>query len=175
LEEKKTYSIVEVAEMLGLAQSTIRKYEEDYNIRIKRNELGRREYTQLDIDVLRSIQDLKKEGYNIFHIRRALNNNPEAVEQKEKSLEATNIYDMNGAEVYQLMKKSFEESVTSFMEQQKKEFEVMREEMREELQKEFEKQAEQTRSENQKLMDYIQRSRDEKEQTKGFWSRILRK
>lgn len=171
----KKYSIVEVSDILKLAQSTIRKYEEDYNIRIRRNDLGRREYTQKDIDVLQCICDMKKEGHNIHTIRRALNKNPEALEQKEKSLEVTNIYDMNGAELFQLMKKSFDESMVSFMEQQKKEFEVMREEIREELQQEFEKQAEQTRSENQKLMDYIQRSREEKDQSKGFWSRILGK
>ena len=82
---------------------------------------------------------------------------------------------MNGAELFQLMKKSFDESMASYMEQQKKEFEVMREEIREELQQEFEKQAEQKRFENQKLMDYLQKAREEKEQPKGFWSRILGK
>ena len=82
--DDKRYSIVEVSDILKLAQSTIRKYEDDYNIRIRRNDLGRREYTQKDIDVLQCICDMKKEEHNIHTIRRALNKNTEALEQKEK-------------------------------------------------------------------------------------------
>lgn len=57
---------------------------------------------------------MKKEGHNIHTIRRALNKNAEALEQKEKSLEVTSVYDMNGAELFQLLKKSFEESMSSY-------------------------------------------------------------
>jgi DNA-binding transcriptional MerR regulator len=175
MSEEKTYSIVAVSEILNLAQSTIRKYEEDYNIRISRNELGRREYKQLDIDVLKNIQEMKREGHNIHTIRKALNKNPEAMEQKDKSLEITNVDEMTGAELFQLLKKSFEESMSCYQEQQKKEFEIMREEIRLELHNEFESQADQNRAENQKLMDYLQKARDEKEQTKGLFSKLFKK
>lgn len=49
----------------------------------------------------------------------------------------------------------------------------MREEIREELHNEFEKRAEQNRAENHKLMDYIQKTREE-EKPKGFFNRLFK-
>lgn len=175
MDDIKKYTIVELAEILGVAQSTLRKYEEDYNIHVMRNELGHREYTELDIKVFQIICRMKNEGYNIHAIRRALTQSPDSMKQKEKSLEVTNIKDMNGAEIFQILKKSFEESMSSYQEQQRKELAAMREEIRKELHNEFENQADQSRAENQKLMDYLQKARDEKEQTKGLFSKLFKK
>ncbi|HDR5039246.1 TPA: MerR family transcriptional regulator, partial [Bacillus anthracis] len=60
-----TYSITEVAVKLSISVSAVRKYEQDYSLDIMRNEIGHRVYTDSDIDILKRIIELKKEGANI--------------------------------------------------------------------------------------------------------------
>lgn len=166
----KTYTIVEVSKLLGISQSSLRKYEQDYNLHIKRNELQNREYTDEDIRLLQMICEMKNQGHNIHTIRQALNNNPEALEYKEKSLESSTIYDLNGVELMQLMKKAYQESIQEIQEQHKKEIEGIRDEIR----AEFSNQARQRESENEKLIQYIHKSREE-EKPKGLLNRIFGK
>lgn len=63
--KEKTYSTKEIADHLGIADSTVRKYcltlqEHGYNFR--RNEFQKREFTEHDVIALRKFKDLTKDG-----------------------------------------------------------------------------------------------------------------
>lgn len=63
--KEKTYNTKEIAEHLGIADSTLRKYcllleEHGYNFR--RNEFQKREYSEHDVIALRKFKDLTKDG-----------------------------------------------------------------------------------------------------------------
>ena len=60
--EKKYYRISEVADILGLPQSTLRFWENEFTIiKPKRNEKNRRLYTAADIEIIRLVYYLVKE------------------------------------------------------------------------------------------------------------------
>ena len=60
--EKKYYRISEVADILGLPQSTLRCWENEFTIiKPKRNEKNRRLYTSADIEISRLVYYLVKE------------------------------------------------------------------------------------------------------------------
>ena len=60
--EKKYYRIREVADILGLPQSTLRFWENEFTIiKPKRNEKNRRLYTSADIEIIRLVYYLVKE------------------------------------------------------------------------------------------------------------------
>ena len=60
--DKKYYRISEVADILGLPQSTLRFWENEFTIiKPKRNEKNRRLYTTADIEVIRLVYYLVKE------------------------------------------------------------------------------------------------------------------
>ena len=60
--EKKYYRISEVADILGLPQSTLRFWENEFTIiKPKRNEKNRRLYTSADIEIIRLVYYLVKE------------------------------------------------------------------------------------------------------------------
>ena len=60
--EKKYYRISEVADILGLPQSTLRFWENEFTIiKPKRNEKNRRLYTSSDIEIIRLVYYLVKE------------------------------------------------------------------------------------------------------------------
>lgn len=65
--EKKYFSISEVAEMLGVAASLIRFWENHFdNIKPRKNKNGVRQYTKSDIENLKIIYHLVKEkGYTL--------------------------------------------------------------------------------------------------------------
>lgn len=67
--DERTYSIGEVAELLGLATSTIRFYESKGLLPdVERSEGGVRRFSEADIDWLRMIEHLKMSGMTIAEI-----------------------------------------------------------------------------------------------------------
>jgi len=178
---EKTYSIAEVAKLLNRAENTIRKYEEDYNLHIKRDEMDRRAYTEDDLEMLRLICTMKNQGANIHTIRKVLNRNPEALAYKEKNIESANVRDLNGAELMQLFKAAVVEVATNLQEQHEKSinelkehFDMQMESMREEIKAEMEAQTDQQKQENAKLMEYLGKVRAEEQEknNKGILGRI---
>ena len=83
MEKKLYYSIGEVAEMLGEAQSTLRFWESEFaQIKPVKNKRGVRSYTEHDIDLLRRIHYLTREcGYTLDGVRDQLRGKPEEDEQ----------------------------------------------------------------------------------------------
>ena len=66
---ERTYSIGEVAELLGLAPSTIRFYDNKGLLpNVERSEGGVRRFSEPDIDWLRMIEHLKMSGMTIAEI-----------------------------------------------------------------------------------------------------------
>lgn len=69
--DKKFYKIRDVAEMLGLAQSTLRYWEQEFpQLRPRRNDGGTRFYTPDDIELLRIISFMVRDkGMRISAVR----------------------------------------------------------------------------------------------------------
>ncbi|NBI07625.1 helix-turn-helix domain-containing protein [Senegalia massiliensis] len=100
----KGYSITEVAAKLdGLHVQTIRKWEKDFELIIPRNDLGHRQYTEKEIEVLRNIKNMKDEGAGIEIIKKILSKSENAAEQKENALELVSIDRLNGKELNEIM------------------------------------------------------------------------
>ena len=86
---KKYYKIGDVAELLGLPQSTLRYWEHEFpQLRPKRNAGGTRHYTSTDIDVLRVIKFLMKDkGLTIEGAREHLRTNRHAVDKRQEIIQ----------------------------------------------------------------------------------------
>jgi len=161
------YSINDVARKLGISISTIRKYEQDYNLDIMRNESNNRVYTDKDIEVLRKIIELKKEGANIHLIRKLLIDDG-SIEQLPDIVEERSSLHTQAIEV---LKNDIANQVANIIaakeEKMRVEFEKI---LDEKLDQQEKKIRGQSQAENQKLIDYIDLKRNEK---KSIWSRIL--
>ena len=67
------FSIGEVSQAIGLAPQTLRLWERERLIRPRRTDRGYRVYTELDVERLRRIKQLRKaEGLNFAAIRKQL-------------------------------------------------------------------------------------------------------
>lgn len=83
MEEKEFYSIKEVSEMLGIPNYVLRYWEKEFAfLKPRRNRLGRRFYTQKDIDIARMIKTvLYDQGYTIAGAKKKLATITEGPEQ----------------------------------------------------------------------------------------------
>lgn len=70
--ERAHYTISELALRLGIKSPTLRKYENDYELYIPRNELGHRFYSRDHLEVFQHILTMKAEGANIHVIKKSL-------------------------------------------------------------------------------------------------------
>lgn len=161
----KIYSIKELSKMTGIKITTIRKYENDFNLKVPRNEMGHRYYTDREIAVYKQIKKMKDKGANTKLIKNILEKSVDVIEQKEQVMELVTIDRLTGAELKEVMVKQIGDIMKEREEDLKKEFEQM-------LQHQEQKIREQIKAENQRLIDYIEEKRQEK---KGFWNRILKK
>lgn len=168
------YSIKDLARLLSVSENTIRKYEQDYNLHIQRDELDRRYYTEADIELFKTIKSMKDQGHNIYTIRRLLNDNPEAIEQKEQSLEIAKVNELSGIELSQIIQSSINNAVSCALQKingdHRKEIESIRDEIRQELAA----QQQQMEIENRKLLDYISEQRNQEKKI-GLLERLFNK
>ena len=86
--DKKYYKISEVAEILGLPQSTLRFWESRFTvIKPKRNSHGIRFYTPADIDKISMIHYLVKErGLKLEAAQEQIRQNPKGVEKRHDTV-----------------------------------------------------------------------------------------
>ncbi len=86
---KKYYKISEVAEMLGIAPSTLRFWESQFTIiKPKRNAHGSRFYTPRDIETIRMVYYLVKEkGLKLDAAQEQIRNNHTGVSQRHQTVE----------------------------------------------------------------------------------------
>ena len=151
--------------MTDIKITTIRKYENDFDLKIPRNEMGHRYYTDREIAVYKQIKKMKDKGASTELIKNILEKSVEVIEQKEQAMELVTIDRLTGAELKEVMLKQIGDIMQEREENLKREFEQM-------LKDQEQKIREQIKSENQRLIDYIEEKRQEK---KGFWSRMLKK
>jgi len=69
----KTYSIKEVARLIGCTVTTLRNWEEYFSIPIKRNHLLQREYTDNIVTLFKEIYKHQKRGLKVKEIKPLLN------------------------------------------------------------------------------------------------------
>lgn len=81
---KKYYKIKEVAELIGVPQSTLRFWESEFEqLKPKRNDHNRRYYTPEDIETVRIIHYLvKTQGHKIEYAKEELRKNKKNVSNK---------------------------------------------------------------------------------------------
>lgn len=71
--EEKRYIISDASRILNVESHVLRYWEEELEIKIPRNEMGHRYYTQKEIDKLKNVRDLKRQGYGLRSIRMMIN------------------------------------------------------------------------------------------------------
>ncbi|TAH60081.1 MAG: MerR family transcriptional regulator [Gottschalkiaceae bacterium] len=172
--EENRYTITDLSKSLKISEHTLRKYENDFNLKIPRNELGHRYYTDKELDLFNRIIEWKNKGLNKTTIQGLLTRNAEAIEQEEQALELVTLDKLTGREMKELLARQISDLLIEREEKLKEEF---KRELQIELEKQHEiiaeKVIEQIKTENKKLADYIAATREE--DSKGLWSRIFGK
>lgn len=170
-----TYTINEVAEKLKLNSQTLRKWEKDFSLKIPRNEMGHRYYTEKEVELLVNIQSWKDKGANLKAINNYLGKTEVFEEQNQQALELVTLDKLTGREIQELLTQKLADILITREQELKEEF-------KKDLQAEMEKQEErikdkvmkQIQEENQKLMSYITNAREEKDK-KSIWSKFFSK
>lgn len=80
----KRYIISDASKMLDVESHVLRYWEEELEIKIPRNEMGHRYYTENHINLLRNVRDLKNQGYGLRTIRMMIGGNPKELPQVPK-------------------------------------------------------------------------------------------
>ncbi|TAH67724.1 MAG: MerR family transcriptional regulator [Anaerolineaceae bacterium] len=72
--EEVRYMISEASKRIGVESHTLRYWEDELNLPIGRNEMGHRYYKDTDIELLRTIKQLKEQGFQLKAIKMLLPN-----------------------------------------------------------------------------------------------------
>ena len=84
----ETFTLMEVYNQTGIPQSTIRRWEEDYQLKIMRNKNNVRQYTNRDINLLLKIKSMRDEDLPKSYIKTSLEKEPTTCTKDQKSVEA---------------------------------------------------------------------------------------
>lgn len=74
------YLISEASRLVDEESHVLRYWEEELALKIPRNDLGHRYYTEVQLDIFRTIKKLKQQGYQLKEIRQCL----EEMEEKKR-------------------------------------------------------------------------------------------
>lgn len=170
---EKRYSIKEVAEQTGIKEGTLRKYENDYSLKIARESDNRRYYTEAEIDVFKQIKHMKEHGCTITMIREFLSKSVVAREQVEKSLELVPIDKYTGKDFMELLKRRDEELLSTVLGQMET---VVENIVEAKVEQALSKHREEMKGENQKLLNKIDDMRTEMQNrnNRGFFNKIFK-
>lgn len=164
MEENKKYTITELAALFGVHIQTLRKYEQDFELLIPRDENE-------------TIIKLKEEGLSTKAINKMLGRSVDVSEQREQALEVVTMDKLTGQDIQILLKKTLTDALDEQANSLKQEFvrqiEELKQNLQEEHKKEMEKHFSQQASENEKLRNFIIQDRQEKDKP-GFWTRIFK-
>lgn len=69
---EQRYTVTQAAEMLGVKSYVLRYWEDELELRIRRNEQGHRYYTGYDITLFANIKELKNRGLQLRAIKEVL-------------------------------------------------------------------------------------------------------
>lgn len=168
--DEKVCSIGEISKILDISEHTIRKYENDFNLKIPRNDLGHRYYMNQEIELFKRILQWKDKGFTKATIKKMLNRSVDAIEQEEHSLELVTMDKLTGKEMKELISRQIGDLLIEREKKLKEEFENQ---LEKKLDEQRDKINEQIKSENDKLMKYISTTREEKKK-ESFFSRIFK-
>lgn len=163
------YTVKDMAKMLSISIGAVRKWEDDYNLKIPRNEMGHRFYTTKELEIFQRIIKLKNEGANIHLIRKVLAKDGIIEELQEDNLPITPIEKLSLEEFEDNIVKKMGEYILHREQELKKEFEDKLGKVKDEI---LDKQQEQIQGENRKLMDYLAITREE-DKKKAFLLEFL--
>lgn len=79
---ESSYTILEATEKTGLKSHTLRYWEEQLALKIHRNNLGQRIYTDEDIELFLKIKNLKDQGNTLCAIKRLLETNTDEIKEQ---------------------------------------------------------------------------------------------
>ena len=80
---EKHYPISEASRLVDVESHVLRYWEEELSLKVNRYEMGHRYYTEKDIETLKTIKELKKEGYGLKAIRSVVSDEPEDTPAKD--------------------------------------------------------------------------------------------
>ncbi|MGN0395284.1 MAG: helix-turn-helix domain-containing protein [Coprococcus sp.] len=86
----KTYSIKEAAKLTGVEPHVLRYWEEELDIKIKRNDMGHRYYEEQDIKILQKVKLLKDKGIQLKAIHDLVKKMYDIMDNREQVFEAMN-------------------------------------------------------------------------------------
>lgn len=176
--ETKKYTIKDLSKMIGIKEPTLRKYENDFNLKIPRNEIGHRYYTENEVKVYQQIKAMKDKGAGTEIIKNILDKSVDALTQKEQSLELVTIDRLTGAEFREMMLNQFADILAErdakLHQQYEKRIDQLEKKMEHELELQRQKIQSQIENENEKLIKYIASSREENKK-KSFFNRLFGK
>jgi DNA-binding transcriptional MerR regulator len=107
--EGKEINTNEVAKKLGCSTDGLRKYEQYFNLKIKRNKDNNRVYEDKDVEIFSNILKLKESGLGLAPIKEILDRTVEATERKIEVLKSSDLDQLKG--------KDFETIITAVLNQ----------------------------------------------------------
>lgn len=109
---EKGYMISDAAKLVEVENHVLRYWEEELELPIPRNEMGHRFYRESDIKLLRSVKDLKEQGFQLRAIKKLL---PDL--GKLEHMDAQDIYqlreELNGQVFQETMERAMDHSKAS--------------------------------------------------------------
>lgn len=106
---RKKINTNDVAKKLGCSTDGLRKYEQYFNLKIKRNKDNNRVYEDKDIEIFSNILKLKESGLGLAPIKEILDRTVEAAERKVEVLKSSGLDQFKG--------KDFETIITAVLNQ----------------------------------------------------------
>lgn len=82
----ETFTLMDVYNQTGIPQSTIRRWEEDYQLKIMRNKNNVRQYTNMDIHLLLKIKSMREENLPKSYIKTSLEKEATICANDQKSV-----------------------------------------------------------------------------------------
>lgn len=89
----RRYIISDASKMLKVESHVLRYWEEELEIKIPRNEMGHRYYTEENIELLQKIRDLKEQGYGLRTIKMMINGEIDINRSNSNSVNIRNLFD----------------------------------------------------------------------------------
>lgn len=164
MEFEKVYSISEVAKELQVSSNSIRNWCSEFELTVPRDQKGHRYFDDDLLELLKIIKEGRTQGHGITTIKKALVKNNMIEAQNENALESFPLGNLDKEEVKEIFGNIIIELITEREES-------LIETIRKDIQEEFKKAEEQRNSENKKLMEAIEKMREE--QKLPWWKKIF--
>ena len=120
----ETFTFTEVYDKTGIPQTTIRRWEEDYQLNIMRNKNNIRQYTNVDIDVLLKIKSMREENLPKSYIKKSIEKRSIISAEDRKSIEEIKQHDAD--DIINAIQKTFDQLIQELLKDVE---DIVREEM----------------------------------------------